>query len=131
VGLERTGAAVTLFNRSSARGARAAAALALPLGDWSDFAAERFDLVVHATPLGRAAGDPLPFDVDRLAPEATVVDLVYGERPTALAAAVERRGGLLVDGRQVLWHQARGQYRRMTGRPLPRYLEADCLRERP
>ena len=35
-----------------------------------------FDLVVNATPLGMGAGDPLPFDVDRLAPATFVGEVV-------------------------------------------------------
>jgi 3-dehydroquinate dehydratase/shikimate dehydrogenase len=136
-GLQIGGAEVTLFNRSAARGERAArravllpppAALAMAFRPLATFDPARFDIVVHATSLGRQSADPVPFALDRLTPAHAVVDLVYGEHETALAAAGRAAGSTVLDGRDVLWHQARGQYRRMTGRELPQDLARECLR---
>jgi 3-dehydroquinate dehydratase/shikimate dehydrogenase len=119
LGLARAGAEVALVNRGEERGLAAARQLGLPFVPWRDFDPSRFDLVIHATPLGRGAGDGLPVDVDRLAPGAVVVDLVYGEGPTPLVAAVRARGRVAIDGREVLLAQAIPQFRAMTGRELP------------
>lgn len=118
-GLIAAGAAVTLVNRSVARGREAAARQRVPFVAWPEFDAGHADLVVHATPLGRSPGDPLPLDVARLPAAAVVVDMVYGTEPTPLTAAARARGLTAVDGREVLLWQAALQFRMMTGRELP------------
>jgi shikimate dehydrogenase len=75
---------------------------------------------VHATPLGRRPGDPLPLDPARLGPEAILVDLSYlRSGPTPLVEAVRAAGRRAVDGREVLLYQAVPQFELMTGRPMP------------
>lgn len=132
-GLRLAGAEVTLVNREAvaapiggrARGASAALGVAfVPL---SELAPESFDILVNATPLGRAAADPLPFEVARLRPGAAVLDLVYRESSTALLDAARAQGGVAVDGREVLLEQAAGQFRMMTGREMPRALARAAL----
>lgn len=118
-GLAVAGARVTLVNRDAERGQQAAALLKLPFIPLEDFRPASFDLIVNATSLGRQADDPLPFAVDGLVPEAVVVDLVYKEEPTPLLRAARERGLATVDGREVLVHQALGQFRWMTGREMP------------
>src|SRR6202035_4305409 len=100
-----------------------------------------FELLVNATPLGREPDDPLPFAVDRLAPGEVVIDLVYpldggvddagGEAglplPTRVLAAAAAQGAVAIDGREVLLDQALGQFRRMTGREMPRDLARELL----
>jgi shikimate dehydrogenase len=50
-----------------------------------------FDIVVNATPLGMKAGDPLPMDVERIAPTTFVGEVVMKEEHTPfLRAAIER-----------------------------------------
>jgi 3-dehydroquinate dehydratase/shikimate dehydrogenase len=78
----------------------------------------------------RAADEALPFPVDGLRAGTVVIDLVYRrpeEGPTPLLAAAAARGALTVDGREVLLGQARGQFRLMTGRELPRELARRLL----
>lgn len=118
-GLHTAGVRVTLVNRGAERGRHAAEALRLPFIPLDEFRPGDFDLLVNATSLGRADGEPLPFPVEDLRPGTVVVDLVYGEQPTALVRAVEARGLLAVDGREVLVGQAAGQFRMMTGQELP------------
>ncbi len=62
-----------------------------------------------------AAG--LPFDV--LPPEASVVDLVYEPRETAVLAAARARGLRCVDGLGMLLHQGALAFTLWTGRPAP------------
>lgn len=132
-GLRLAGALVTMANRDSAgppggnRDRAAAAALGAAFVPLAELRPQEFDVVVNATPLGRAAGDPLPFDTDHLRPDTAVLDLVYGEAPTALVAAVRSRGGVAVDGREVLLEQAAGQFRMMTGLEMPRSLARAAL----
>ena len=51
-----------------------------------------FDIVVNATPLGLAPGDPMPTDMDRIEPAAFVGDVVMAERETAFLQAARARG---------------------------------------
>jgi shikimate dehydrogenase len=51
-----------------------------------------YDLVVNATPLGMEAGDPLPFDVARLAPTTFVGEVVMKQEMTPLLEAARARG---------------------------------------
>jgi len=141
VGLATSGARVTLANRSAEAGERAAADLHLPFLPLADVDPAGFELLVNATPLGREPDDPLPFAVDCLAPGAVVIDLVYpldggvddagGEAelppPTRLLAAAAAQGAVAIDGREVLLDQALGQFRRMTGREMPRDLARELL----
>ncbi len=119
-GLKKAGAQVTIFNRDPQRGQAAGDRLKIPFLPLAELDPGQFGLLVNATSLGRGASDPLPFDVDRLRPGATVIDLVYLlDRPTRLLDQAAMRGAVAIDGREVLIDQARGQFRLMTGRELP------------
>jgi len=63
-------------------------------------------LIVNATPLGMAAGDPLPVDVGRLERGAWVADLVTRPAVTPLLAAAGRSGSPTVTGAQMFAPQA-------------------------
>ncbi len=119
LGLALAGAEVVVVNRGEERGLSAARALGLPFVTLAELDPSRFDLFVHATPLGRAPADELPLPVARLPAGSAVVDLVYGEAPTQLIAEAARRGLVAIDGREVLLRQALPQFRAMTGRELP------------
>jgi 3-dehydroquinate dehydratase/shikimate dehydrogenase len=122
VALIARGAQVTLVNRGIRRGRLAARLLGVPFAPLASFAPAGSVLLVHATPI-RA---DLPVDVDALADDAVVLDLVYGQDETALVAAARRRGLLVIDGWQVLAAEVADQFRLMTGRTLPD-LQADDL----
>ena len=86
-----------------------------------------FDVLINATSLGHLSDDALPFSVERLAPQAAVLDLVYGEEPTDLVQRTRARGSIAIDGREVLLHQAAAQFQLMTGRELPLRLGRELL----
>jgi shikimate dehydrogenase len=56
-----------------------------------------FDVVVNATPLGMRDGDPLPFDVSRIAPSTFVGEVVMKTEITPFLAAARARGLPLSD----------------------------------
>jgi shikimate dehydrogenase len=62
--------------------------------------------VVNATPLGMAAGGPLPVDVTRLAPGAVAADLVTMPAVTPFLAAARERGAQIVTGADMFAPQA-------------------------
>jgi shikimate dehydrogenase len=70
-----------------------------------------FDIVINATPLGTAPGDPLPMDPQRLSPTALVGEVVLKPETTPLLAAAKARGLACVTGLDMLFEQ------------IPAYLE--------
>lgn len=62
------------------------------------------DIVVNATPIGMGT-EEMPEDLDRIAPQATVFDLVYGRDETAWVRAARDRGHVASDGLRMLLHQ--------------------------
>jgi shikimate dehydrogenase len=72
---------------------------------------EGFDIVVNATPLGMKPGDPLPFDVDRLAPGTFVGEVVMKEEYTPLLRAAMEKGCPIQVGTDMLFEM------------IPAYLE--------
>ncbi|HYZ61306.1 MAG TPA: shikimate dehydrogenase [Acetobacteraceae bacterium] len=72
---------------------------------------EGYDLVVNATPLGMKPGDPLPFDVDRVAPSTFVGEVVMKEEFTPLLRAAQAKGCAVQVGTDMLFEM------------IPAYLE--------
>jgi shikimate dehydrogenase len=70
-----------------------------------------FDVVVNATPLGMKPGDPLPMDVDRIAPTTFVGEVVMKQEITPFLAAARARGCEFQVGTDMLFEQ------------IPAYLE--------
>jgi shikimate dehydrogenase len=135
--LVREGARVEVWNRTAARaeelaGALGASVLAqadgeLPSGD--------YDLIVNCTSVGmegarkegevasRAAGsdlEALHLSASGFHGGQVVVDLVYGSAETELARAAGERGATVIDGLEVLVHQAAASFRLWTGVEPPR-----------
>jgi shikimate 5-dehydrogenase len=70
-----------------------------------------YDIVVNATPLGMKKDDPLPFDVERIAPSTFVGEVVMKEEITPLLAAARAKGCDYQVGTDMLFEQ------------IPAYLE--------
>jgi shikimate dehydrogenase len=70
-----------------------------------------YDLVVNATPLGMNDDDPLPMDVDRIAPETFVGEVVMKQQITPFLAAAQAKGCPIQVGTDMLFEQ------------IPAYLE--------
>jgi 3-dehydroquinate dehydratase / shikimate dehydrogenase len=85
VGLHLAGSTVVLRSRDDSRAEKAAAAIGV---GWcaSDASAAAGAILVNATPLGSGAGEPGPFAETEIAAAAAVVDMVYGDHETGLAA---------------------------------------------
>jgi shikimate dehydrogenase len=70
-----------------------------------------FDLVVNATPLGMKDDDPLPLDVDRIAPSTFVGEVVMKQEITPFLQAALDKGCPVQVGKDMLFEQ------------IPAYLE--------
>jgi shikimate dehydrogenase len=72
---------------------------------------EGYDIVVNATPLGMKDDDPLPMDVERIAPSTFVGEVVMKQTITPFLAAAQARGCPVQVGSDMLFEQ------------IPAYLE--------
>jgi shikimate dehydrogenase len=70
-----------------------------------------YDIVVNATPLGMNDGDPLPMDVDRIAPSTFVGEVVMKQEITPFLRAAQEKGCRIQVGKDMLFEQ------------IPAYLE--------
>jgi shikimate dehydrogenase len=118
--LAREGAKVDVWNRTELRSRNLCGELGgQPLTELDQTA---YELIVNTTAVGLRGEDPfeeLPLDRDGFAAGQTVVDLVYGDRPSELLAAAAAAGATVVDGIEVLVHQGALSLRIWTGREAP------------
>jgi shikimate dehydrogenase len=70
-----------------------------------------FDVIVNATPIGMNEGDPLPMDVDRIAPSSFVGEVVMKQEMTPFLRAAQAKGCAIQIGVDMLFEQ------------IPAYLE--------
>jgi 3-dehydroquinate dehydratase/shikimate dehydrogenase len=124
--LQQAGADVTLVNRGFDRASVAVRLLQLPFVPLAGFSADRYRLVINATPVGRD-GEQVSFALDRMRDDAVVIDLVYGNRPTPLIATMRAHGKTAVDGKEILMRQAMSQFRLMTGQEMSEELVRSIL----
>lgn len=116
--------AVAVWNRTPARAERLVAELGGEVVEvGADGRLPEADILVNTTSVGLdGADDPfaqLPLAPSDLARYRCVVDLVYGDRPTALATAARAAGAAVVDGREILVRQGALSFERWTGRTAP------------
>lgn len=100
------GAEVEVWNRTAEK----AAALCAELGGGAvtDPRQDRYEIIVNTSAAGLRGEDPfehLPLEPDLFAAGQTVLDMVYGDRPSPLLEAAERAGATTVDGLEVLVQQ--------------------------
>jgi shikimate dehydrogenase len=111
--LREAGADVAVWNRTPERAAGLdARRLERP---------EPADLVVNATSVGMAGERDTPrrLGLEDIEPPKVLVDLVYGDEPTALVRWAADRGARVVDGREVLVRQGARSLQRWAGVEAP------------
>ncbi|MEZ5842745.1 MAG: shikimate dehydrogenase [Hyphomicrobiaceae bacterium] len=99
-------AALDIRDHDTARAAEVAARLAavgFPVRAVSETeaATASYDIVANASPLGMAAGDPLPFPRERLHPGMFVADAVTKPDPSPLIAAARAAGCTTTSGSEM------------------------------
>ncbi len=89
-------AAIALYDPSTQRATEAASRICAGAAVHAYAATSNdpagFDLVIHATPLGLQASDPLPCDVARMDAGAALVDILMKNQPTPVVRAARARG---------------------------------------
>lgn len=118
--LVREGAEVEVWNRTELRSRHLCEELGgAPVTDPEQGS---YELIVNTTAVGLRGEDPfeaLPLLPTAFSSRQTVVDLVYGDEPTALLRAAEAAGASVVDGIEVLVQQGALSFRIWTGRDAP------------
>jgi shikimate dehydrogenase len=117
VALQDLGARVLVLNRTRGRADALAAEFTCAAADWDDRASALAGagLLVNTTSQGMDGEPPLDLPLDRLPPRAVVCDVVYVPLRTPLLAEAEARGNPVVDGLNMLLHQARPGFERWFG----------------
>lgn len=114
------GATVEVWNRTASRAEGICAELGgTPVAD-PDQAA--YELIVNTSAAGLGGEDPfqhLPLRADRFTAGQTVLDMVYGDEPSALLGAAASAGATVVDGLEVLVQQGALSLQVWTGREPP------------
>jgi shikimate dehydrogenase len=118
--LGREGAQVDVWNRTAQRAEEICAELGgTPVSDPDQGA---YGLIVNTSAAGLDGEDPfehLPLGADGFSSGQMVVDMVYGEEPTALSRAAEAAGAGVVDGIEVLVQQGALSLQIWTNREPP------------
>jgi shikimate dehydrogenase len=117
--LVQAGADVLVWNRTPARAERLCAEIGGRAVQAPPAAA---DLLVNTTSVGLHGEDPfkaLPLGVDAMDGYPCLVDLVYGDGPTALVSAALNAGATVVDGLEILVRQGARSFERWTGHAAP------------
>lgn len=119
--LQREGAEIEVWNRTALRSQNLCAELGgapVEQPDQSDY-----DLIVNSTAVGLHGEDPfaeLPLRADGFSAEQVVVDMVYGEEPSALLGTAATAGAATVDGIEILVQQGALSLKIWTGQDPPR-----------
>ena len=82
-------------------------------------AAQKSDLLIHATPLGLASADPLPLSEKCLHAGLKIYDTVYHKDSTPLVRQARKHGCQALDGLGMLLHQGARALQIWTGQPAP------------
>jgi shikimate dehydrogenase len=112
--LRDAGAEVAVWNRTPERARELAAEMGAV---YVERPGQPADVLVNATSLG-LHGEDLPAELGP-EPAGVVVDLVYGDEPTALCRWAEAAGARVVEGLEVLVRQGARSLERWTGRTAP------------
>lgn len=96
----------------------------------SELEGEDFDLVVNATRLGLAPGDPSPVDFGKLNRAGAAMDLVYGRHTTGFVQAAEAAGIRATDGMDMLIQQGAVSFERWWGHVAPVEAMREAVAER-
>jgi len=78
------------------------------------------ELLVNATPLGMHGRDDNPYDASSVTTDGLVFEMIYHPVETGLVVDARRRGLRVIDGLQMLLHQAAPSFEAFFGVPPPR-----------
>lgn len=128
--LVRSGAAVTVTNRSRNRGRTLAEELNCQYVSWENRGVEQVEVLVNCTPIGMHPDvDATPFEEHWLRDEMLVFDTVYNPEQTLLLKHARERGCRTVGGIEMFIRQAAMQFEMFTGQDAPLDYMMETLRQ--
>jgi len=126
--LKAEGARITIVNRSVDRGEALARDLDVPFLPLAEFNKPVYHVLINTTAVGMTPHtDAMPVAERMLAPEITVMDIVYTPLETRLLKAAAQRGCTVVDGVAMFVYQGAFQFERWTGLKAPVNLMRDIV----
>ena len=126
--LAAAGAKLTITGRNIDRVRVLARSCGAELMTRQQAAAQTFDILVHATPLGMTPRVDQCFFEDRI-PAKLVLDLVYNPLETLLLRKARSQGCEIIDGLEMFIEQATRQFEIFTGETAPRAVMERAARE--
>lgn len=129
LGIVRSGGALTLANRTAARGKALAQQLDCRYITWENRGAEYADVIINCTAVGMHPHvDETPFNENWMREGMIVFDTVYNPENTLLLKEARQRNCRTVSGLEMFVRQAAAQFERFTSRPAPLDHMRDMLR---
>jgi 3-dehydroquinate dehydratase/shikimate dehydrogenase len=122
------GAKVSVSARDFAKASALAKAAGVSAAPWDGLAAERFDVLIQATPVGMhpdEAGSLFPEEI----PGDLVFDMVYNPLETTLLRHARQQGKQIIPGLEMFLEQAMAQFELWTGSKAPRTTMRDAVLE--
>ncbi len=117
--LIRMNVKLTLINRTISKGQKVANMMKIPFVSLNNFYPADFDIIIHATPLGKNKGE-VPFDLSKLKRESIVIDHVYSiHKETDLVQHCRLCGIEVIDGEEIARLQISHQFKQMTTVDIP------------
>lgn len=127
--LMRSGAAVSVTNRTRERGRTLAAEIGCQYVSWENRGAEACEVLVNCTSVGMHPNlDESPFEQHWLSDSTLVFDTVYNPEQTLLLKHARERGCPTISGIEMFVRQAGRQFELFTGMEAPRDYMAETLR---
>lgn len=130
--LRKSGAHVTIYNRTAEDGKGLAEAFGQEFGGTpADLTrSNAYDIVINATSVGFKDPESRPvIDLSVLESKPIVFDVVFSPLETPLLKAARDKGCLVVPGYRMLLHQALFQFEKFTGKKAPIEVMERALRE--
>ena len=132
-GLDREGAAVTIFARDLGEAEKLAGQFGASGRQFASGSADNsfkdFDLLVNATPIGMSGLEEPIASTEQLSNLKLVYDLVTSGEDTGLIAEAKQAGVATISGIEMLLAQGAAQFEIWTGREAPKKVMADALTE--
>jgi len=126
LGVVRSGAGLTIANRTHGRAVTLAEQLGCQQIKWEQRGSVYADVLVNCTPVGMHPNvDETPFESPWMREGMLVFDTIYNPENTLLLKQARERRCRIVSGIEMFVRQAALQYERFTGRPAP----LECMRQ--
>jgi 3-dehydroquinate dehydratase/shikimate dehydrogenase len=122
------GAEVLIAARDHGKATALAKAAGAKVAPWDGLAAETFDALINATPVGMHPNVDQNLFPDKV-PAALVFDMVYNPLETALLRHAKQQGAQTIQGLEMFLEQAAAQFELWTGAKAPRTTMRDAVLE--